>query len=447
MGKFLVRGTLITCDKNNRVIDDGAVLVEGKKIRKVGRYEELAHEEKVEEVLGGSRNIIIPGLINTHTHLSMTLFKGVLEGLSGMNWLNLAWSIESNLTDKDIYAGAMLGCLEMLKSGTTCFADHYFHMHNVARAVNETGIRGALAEAILEFGDEEKGRELVRQGEKFAEKWNGQADGRITCLMGPHSTYTCTPQTLKLAAEAAEDLGIGLHLHLAEHRDEASTVKKRYGMRPIELLESIGFLNRRVLAAHVTFARDDELQILRKNNVNVNVNVYCKMKGGQGIARIREMLDLGINVSLGTDGPASHNNLDMFEEMKLSIAATNLKYKNPAALSASEAVRMATINGAKALGIDNKLGSIEEGKEADLVILNGLSARATPFFNPFALAAQTLCGNDVQHVVIQGRVVVRNGKLTTVHEEEIVRNAETSFRELMSRSGVLAQTNTSGRHK
>jgi len=194
-------------------------------------------------------------------------------------------------------------------------------------------------------------------------------------------------------------------------------------------------LSKHVLAAHVTFANDEELMILKKNQVNVNVNIYCKMKGGQGIARIREMLDMGMNVSLGTDGPASHNNLDMFEEMKLSIAATALKYKNPSALSARESIRMATINGAKAVGLDEKIGSIEEGKEADLVVLNTSTARATPFFNPVVMAAQTLCGNDVEHVIIQGKKVVRHKKVIGINENRIIKEAESRFVRLMNNSG------------
>jgi 5-methylthioadenosine/S-adenosylhomocysteine deaminase len=442
LSPFLVRGTIITCDNKDRIIHDGAILIEDKIIRKVGRYEDLIREGAVEEVLGDKRSIVIPGLINTHTHLSMTLFKGILEGLTGMDWLKLAWSIESNLTEQDIYAGALLGCVEMLKSGTTCFADHYFQMDNVARAIKRTGIRGALAEAVLDFGDRKRGEELLKEGESFAERWHGKADGRIICMMGPHSTYTCTPETLKLASDIARRLGIGIHIHLSEHRDEALRIKRSYGKRPIPLLESIGFLNKHVLAAHVTFASDDDLIILQKNRVNVNVNVYCKMKGGQGIARIREMLDMGINVSLGTDGPASHNNLDMFEEMKLSIAATALKYKNPKALSASDSIRMATINGARAIGLDTKIGSITEGKEADLVVLNASTVRAAPFFNPVVMAAQTLCGNDVEHVIVQGKKVVIHKKVVGIDERRIIKEAEARFVKLMNRSGVKFDSQT-----
>lgn len=432
MNSLLVRGTIITCDKNNNVIEDGAVLIEGKKIIDVGRYEDL-RSYSADEVIGSKRCIVMPGLINTHTHLSMTLFKGLLEGLSGMEWLKLAWSIESELTGDDIYWGAMLGCIEMLRSGTTCFADHYFQMDNVAKAVESTGLRAALAEAILDFGDRSRGEELVKKGKSFAERWNKECNGRINCMMGPHSTYTCTPYTLELASEAAREIGVGIHLHLLEHREEASLVKKRYGKRPLQLLDSINFLGKDVLAAHVTFANDDDLLVLKKKDVNVNVNVYCKMKGGQGIARIREMLDMGINVSLGTDGPASHNNLDMFEEMKLSIAAVSLKYRNPKSLSASESIRMATVNGAKALGIEDKVGSIEKGKEADIIVLNGHSARATPFINPEVIAAQTLCGMDVQHVIVQGKILLRDGKIVCVDEENIIEKAEEKFVQLMNR--------------
>lgn len=436
MGPILIRGEIITVDSEDNVITDGAVLVEEGKIREVGKYEEVRRACKYEEAIGSERSIVMPGLINTHTHLSMTLFKGVLEGLTGMNWLRLAWSIEEHLTPEDIKYGAMLGCMEMLLSGTTCFADHYFQMDNVAEAVSETGVRGALAEAILDFGDESKGSDLADKGRDFVERWNNKVEGRITCLMGPHSTYTCTPSTLGKVRRYADELGVGIHLHLSEHRDEPLRVKRKWGKRPIELLDSLGFLAQDVLAAHVTFANDEELSILAKRRVNVNVNVYCKMKGGQGIARVAEMKKDGINVSLGTDGPASHNNLDMFEEMKLVIAAQALKYKDPSSISASEAIRMATLNGARALSLSAKTGSIEKGKEADIIVLDAENARGTPFFNAPVLAAQTLCGRDVKHVMVNGRLVVRDGEITTVKVQEVLDKAEGQFHSLMERSGT-----------
>jgi 5-methylthioadenosine/S-adenosylhomocysteine deaminase len=432
----LLLGTVVTLDRSDRIIHDGAVLVEEGKISIVGRRSEVSRDSKPEETVGGRRSIILPGLVNTHTHLSMTLFKGVLEGLTGMKWLKRAWAIEAELKPEDIRLGALLGSIEMMKSGTTCFADHYFEMDQVAESVQQAGIRGALAEAILDFGDEERGKELAKKGRRFVERWHNRASGRVTCLMGPHSVYTCTPGTLRLVKEYATELGVGIHLHLSEHREEAAKVKRMWGARPIELLDSLGFLGRDVLAAHVTFADDAELEILAKRRVNVNNNVYCKMKGGQGISRAREMLDLGINVSLGTDGPASHNNLDMFEEMKLAIAAQALKYRRPDALTAKEAIRMATLNGARALHLDKTIGSLERGKDADIVMLDADTSRGTPFYNIPTMVAQTLCGRDVRNVMVRGRFVVRDFKAVGIDEERVIEEAERSFYGLMERSGI-----------
>jgi 5-methylthioadenosine/S-adenosylhomocysteine deaminase len=324
----------------------------------------------------------------------------------------------------------------MIRSGTTLFADHYFMMDEVALAVQKSGMKGALAEAILEFGNEEKGKKLAKKGRDFVKRWNGKAEGRVTCLMGPHSTYTCTPNTLKIVKEYAQDLRVPIHLHLEEFKDEASQAKKKWGKRPVELLESIGFLGPDVLAAHVIFVDDKELGILARRKVNVNNNVYCMMKGGQGIARAIEMMRRGINVSLGTDGPASHNNLDMFEEMKLAIAAQALKYGKPDALDAQTAIRMATINGARALHLEESTGSIEKGKDADLVVLSGSTSKSTPFYNPPVLVAQTLCGGDVTHTMVKGKLLLENGKLVSLDEDYLVRCAEKRFVALMDRSGV-----------
>ena len=427
---------MVTADRRGRVIGGGAVRVEDGKISEVGRYEDVRKGGGADEVLGGERTILIPGLVNTHNHSPMVLFKGVLEGMTGTKWLDLAWAVEAHLKPSDILAGARLACLEMLLSGTTCFADHYFEMDSVATAVEESGIRGALAEAILDFDDESKGAELARKGRAFARRWEKNRSGRVTPLMGPHSTYVCAPKTLELVKEYATDLGVPIHIHVSEHRDEPARVKKKWGRRPIELLDKIGFLGPDVLAAHVTFANDLELGILAKRKVNVNNNVYCKMKGGQGIARAREMLDRGINVSLGTDGPASHNNLDMFEEMKFAIAAQATRYGRPDALSAPEAIGMATINGARAVHLERAIGSLEPGKDADVVVLDSSSARGTPFYNTPTLVAQTLCGRDVAHVMVKGKVVVRGGKAALVNEERVMADAERSFRSLMERSGV-----------
>jgi 5-methylthioadenosine/S-adenosylhomocysteine deaminase len=436
MAGTLLCGTVVTADRKGRVIPHGAVRVEDGKIAEVGRLEDVRRSGGADRSMGGERSIVIPGLINTHNHSPMVLFKGVLEGMTGMRWLETAWAIEANLTPGDVLAGARLACVEMLRSGTTCFADHYFKMDQVAAAVEETGIRGALAEAILEFGDESKGEDLAREGRRFARRWKRSGSGRVTALMGPHSTYTCTPRTLKLVKDYAVDLRVPIHIHLSEHREEPARVRRKWGKRPVELLESIGFLGDDVLGAHVTFVTDRELGLLARRRVNVNNNVYCKMKGGQGVARAREMLDRGINVSLGTDGPASHNNLDMFEEMKFAIAAQALKYRRPDALSAAEAISMATMNGARALHLDRHVGSLEPGKDADVVVLDASSARGTPFYNPETLVAQTLCGRDVADVLVKGRQVVAGGRTTEADEDRIMAGAEESFRSLMGRSGV-----------
>ncbi|MGC8622212.1 MAG: amidohydrolase [Caldisphaera sp.] len=436
MVDVIVLGNIITMDTNNTIIQGGAIAIDSKKIIDIGKSDVIKHNYTADIILGNDRSIIIPGIINSHTHLAMTLFRGLIEGLTGSDWLDLAWSIESNLSDKDVYYGTMLGIIQMIRSGTTCFIDHYYHMDQVALAVEKSGIRGALAETIMDFNNDQKGAELVDKGKKFVERWNGKAEGRIKCLMGPHSTVTCSPNTLRNINEMAQDLNVPVHIHLQENRDELLKIKNMWGERPIGLLEKLGLLNNNLLAAHVTFLSDDELNLLSKRQVNVATCVYGKMKGGQGIARIKEMLGLGINVSLATDGAATHNNLDMFEEMKFAIAAQSVKYKKPNAITAEQALKMATINGAKDIHMDNLFGSIEVGKDADLVIINGSSAKALPYHNYPSLVAQTFSGDDVTDVIIQGRIIMKDKKILTIDETDTLTNAENHFMELMNKSNI-----------
>ncbi len=436
MVDIIARGDILTMNDRKEIITDGAVVVDDGKIVAVGKSEEIGKDYTADISLGGKKSIIMPGLINSHTHLSMSLLRGIFEGLTESNWLNRAWSIESNLTEEDVYAGAMLGIVQMIKTGTTCFADHYYHMDKVAMAVEKAGLRGALAEAILDFGDEQRGLELADKGKRFVERWNGKGDGRITGMMGPHSTYTCSPSTLKTIKEFAEDLKVPIHIHLQERRDEMLKVKEKWGERPIALLQKLGVLNNNLLTAHVVFLQDDELGLLAKGRVNVSNCVYGKMKGAQGIARAREMLDSGINVSLGTDGPATHNNLDMFEEMKFSIAAQSLKYRIPNAITPEEALMMATINGVRSIHIERTTGSIEKDKDADFIVIDGNAAKAVPYHNLPSIVAQTVCGDDVVDSVVQGRVIMKNRKILTLNESDVIDLAERHFYDIMERNGI-----------
>jgi len=429
------RGIIVPMTEDRKVLKEGSIVIEEGKIIAVGSDEAINKEYSADIEIDASKHIVIPGLINTHTHLAMTLFRGVMENVSGMDWLERAWSIESNLTREDVYWGSLLGCLEMIKSGTTCFADHYFFMDAVVDAIRESGIRAALAQAIIEEGGPE-GLDTTLEGSlKFAKQFNGALNGRITCMLGPHSAYTCDPELLNEVKELAEEKGLRVHIHLSESKSELKIIKQRYGTTPIRLLNKIGLLSPYLLAAHVVFADEEEIDLLKRGNVKVNHNPICKMKGGHGISPIAKMIRKGINVSIGTDGAGSNNNLDLLEEMKFAALLQPLAEHDPRAISSWDVLEMATVRGAIALGIEKEVGSIEVGKKADLVFLRRKVPHMIPFHNIPSLIVYSANGNDVDTVMIDGKIVMRNREVLTVKEKDVMREAQRTFEKLLDRSG------------
>jgi len=435
MVDILIRSGIVVPMTERKILKGTSIVVNEGKIVDIGPDKVIRKEYSPDVEIDASNRIVIPGLINTHTHLAMTLFRGVMDGVSGMEWLDRAWSIESNLTRDDVYWGSMLGCLEMIKSGTTCFADHYFFMDAVVDAVKSSSIRAALAQAIIEEGGP-RGIDTTLEGSlNFAKKYHGNAKGRITCMLGPHSAYTCSPDLLKEVKELSDETGLRVHIHLSEGRSELKIVKEKYNTTPIRLLKSIGLLNPKLLAAHVVFADEEEIELLKESGVNVNHNPICKMKGGHGISPVSKMLRKGINVSLGTDGAGSNNNLDLLEEMKFAALLQPLAERDPKAISAWDVLEMATVRGARALGIEDEVGTIEVGKKADLVLLKRKVPHMIPFHNIPSLIVYSANGNDVDTVIIDGKVVMRNKEVLTVKEEDVMREAQRIFEDLLDRSG------------
>ncbi len=435
MADILIRNGIVVPMTGHKVLKETSIVVDEGRIIAIGPDKVIRREYSSDIEIDASNHIVIPGLINTHTHLAMTLFRGIMDGVSGMEWLNRAWSIESNLTSDDVYWGSMLGCLEMIKSGTTCFADHYFFMDAVVDAVKSFSIRAALAQAIIEEGGP-TGIDTTLEGSlKFAKHYHGEANGRITCMLGPHSAYTCSPDLLKKVKELSEETGLRVHIHLSEGRSELKIVKEKYKTTPIRLLKHIGLLNPKLLAAHVVFVDEEEIELLKECRVNVNHNPICKMKGGHGISPVSKMLRKGINVSLGTDGAGSNNNLDLLEEMKFAALLQPLAEQDPKAISAWDVLEMSTIRGARALGIENEVGSIEVGKKADLVLLRRKVPHMIPFHNIPSLIVYSANGNDVNTVIIDGKILMRNREVLTVKEGDVMREAQRTFERLLDRSG------------
>jgi len=422
--------TIITMDKERRVLKNFSIGIEDGRIREVG--ERIGGE--TEFVIDGESKLVLPGLINTHTHLSMTLLRGVADDLPLMQWLNEEiWPIEAKLEDRHVYAGALLGCLEMIKSGTTLFNDMYFSVDEIAKAVKKSGIRGALSLAMIDLGDTGRAKELLGESEKLVKRYRGEE--RIMPLYGPHAPYTCTEETLARVRERADRDGVGVHIHVAETEDEVDNLEETKGKRPFEYLDGIGFLGRDVIAAHSVHVSGKEMEILKRRDVKISHNPVSNMKTAAGTAPVPEYVKRGIAVSLGTDGAASNNNLDIFEDMKVCALLHKVVGRDASLVPAEKVLEFATIGGARALGVEKELGSIEVGKRADVVILDLKKPGLTPLFNPVSHVVYAANGSDVDTAIIDGRIVMRNRKVATLDEGKVLEVGREAAKDLMEKAG------------
>ncbi|MCK4474386.1 amidohydrolase [Candidatus Bathyarchaeota archaeon] len=414
-------------------IKDGAIAVRDGKIVYVGKSSAAA-DIRAETRIDARGNVAMPGLINCHTHAPMTLFRGLAEDQTLDTWLKeTIWPLEAKLKPEDVYAGALLACLEMIKSGTTCFADMYFHEDMVARAVEKSGLRGALAEGIIEAGNEALGEKMLSDGVNFVRSFNGYADSRVTALFGPHAVYSCSPELLAKVRRKASELKAGIHVHLAESKKMAEQIEREQGSSEVEMLDKIGFLETDVIAAHCIELSKKDIQILSKHRVNVAYNPVANMKLGSGTPKIKDLVDYGVNVCLGTDGPASNNTLDMFETVKFAALLQKFTYSNPKILPAHEALKMATINGAKALRLEESVGSLEVGKKADVVLIDFSRPHLTPLHDVYASMVYSASGSDVDTVIVDGRILMENRQVKTLDEQAVMEKAEEAALDLLSR--------------
>jgi len=431
---ILIRGcTVLPMDEKGRVVEKGVIAIRDDVISYVGR-ETGAPSINAEEVIDGHGKVAVPGLVNCHTHLPMTIFRGVAEDQELDRWLSgTIWPLEAKLEPGDVYDGALLGCVEMIKSGTTCFADMYFHEDMVAKAVERVGLRAVLAPGIIEAGDSGRGDRLLREGVEFARKFHGFAGGRVRACLGPHAVYTCSPELLVKVRDRASELGIGVHIHLAESRETAKSVKEKYGFTEVKLLESLGFLKSDVLAAHCIYLSEGEMRIMAKRGVKVSYNPVANMKIALGVPKIRDLMGFGVVVGIGTDGPASNNDLDMFDDMRVGALLQKVFYMDSTVLPVRSVLRMATVGGARALGLEKSVGSLEVGKKADVVLIDFGKPHLTPVHDFYANVVYSARGSDVDTVVVDGKVLMAGGEVKTVDEEEVRVRARESALDLLAR--------------
>jgi 5-methylthioadenosine/S-adenosylhomocysteine deaminase len=418
--------TIVTMDNKQSVIEKGFITIKNGQIINVSKKSGASLSIKAEETIDGEGKVALPGLVNCHTHAAMTLFRGKAEDLKLDQWLrDTIWPLEAKLKPSDIYEGALLGCLEMIKSGTTCFADMYFHEDVIAKAVEKAGLRAVLAPGIIEAGDMKRGKRMLRDAVDFAKEYHGSAGGRVKAQLGPHAFYSCSPRLLRRVREAASKLGVSVHIHLAESAETARALRAKYGFGEVELLERMGFLKGlNVLAAHCVHLSGEEMRLLAKRGVRVAYNPVVNMKLGMGVPKIIELLRLGVTVGIGTDGPASNNTLDMFESMKAAALLQKVWYKDPTVLPAETVLRMATIDGAKALGLEECVGSVEVGKRADLILVDFDKPHLVPRHNLYASLVYSARGSDVDTVVVDGKILMKGRQVKTLNEAEVMRKAQ-----------------------
>ncbi|MBU4533646.1 MAG: amidohydrolase [Eubacteriales bacterium] len=431
---ILVRDVDILQVNGTPMIRSGEIAVENNQITAVGPAGCAPKGFKPQIEINGKGLVATPGLINCHTHAAMSLFRGYADDLPLMEWLNnKIWPIEEKLTEEDIYWGTMLACLEMIRSGTTTFADMYFHMNQVARAVGDAGMRASLCRGLI--GVAPNGEEALTWSHGFAREFHGSANGRITVMLGPHAPYTCPPDYLRLVRDAAVELGVGVHIHLAETRSEITQTAEEHGCTPVQLVEQTGLFEIPVLAAHCVHLSDEDISILTRYGVRVVHNPQSNMKLGSGTAPVVKLLAAGITVGLGTDGVASNNDLDMVEEMRSAAFLQKVTHEDPTVLPAEQALSMATVNGARALGLEDGIGTLEVGKKADIVLWDMHKPHLHPMYDVAAHLVYSAHGSDARTVIVDGRVLMRDYEVLVLDEEAVMAESERRARRLVAEVG------------
>ncbi len=390
------------------------IFIEDNIIREINEKISLEADFKID----GKDKVIIPSFVNAHTHSAMTLLRGYADDMVLQEWLEKKiWPIEAKLTEKDVYWGAKLACLEMIKTGTTVFNDMYWHFHGTAKAVDEMGIRGLISSVLIDFFDSGKAEEQKKTNKKIFEESKKYSD-RVMFSLGPHAIYTVSQESLQWAKEFSEKNNLLIHIHLSETQKEVEDCLKQYKKRPVEYLEHLGFLGPNVIAAHGIWLNNKEIEILNKYDVKIVHNPVSNMKLCSGVLPYKKLKKAGVTVALGTDGCCSNNNLDMLEEAKFASLLQKLN-NNPTVLPAREAFNLLTINGARTVGLN--CGEITEGKLADILLINLKEANFIPNHNSVSNLIYASHGNVVDTTICDGKILMMNRKVEG--EEDILEKA------------------------
>ncbi len=433
-GATIISPGLGGSDEKMAVVDEGAIAIDGERIAYAGPSPAPLEFRNARKRIDASCLIALAGFVNTHTHAAMTLLRGYADDMVLMDWLNKKiWPIEAHLDSEDVYWGAMLACVEMIRAGVTTFADQYFFMDDTAKAVRDSGIRACLSRGLIATSPDSS--QALRENIELCQTWDGGANGRITTMLGPHAPYTCPVDFLEKVMEAAEELGVGMHIHLSETLGEVEESRAKHGgMSPIELMDSIGLFGFRTLAAHCVHVSAKDIEILSSKGVGVAHNPGSNMKIASGVAPVPAMLRAGVKVGLGTDGACSNNNLDLLEEARLAAFLHKVANNDPTVIPAEQALTMATLGGAKAMGMDSDIGSLEPGKKADIILLDMNKPHMYPKHDLTSHIVYSARASDVTTVIINGELVMEDGVLTGIDEQEVLQTAEERAKALVRKA-------------
>jgi len=438
---LIKNGTVVTMDKSNSV-ERGDVLIRDGRIAQIGG--EI--NETADEVIDAAGCAVLPGFVQTHIHLCQTLFRGSADDLSLIDWLKKrVWPMEAAHTPESLRASAELGIAELIKGGTTCALtmETVRHTEAVLRVVEETGFRATVGKCMMDKGDgvpaelHEDTRASINESLALIQQWHGQAGGRIRCCFAPRFAISCTRELLSEVSALAKQHQVMIHTHASENKHECEIVESETGMRNVAYLDSLGISGAHVLLAHCVHLETPEMETLARTKTNVAHCPSSNLKLGSGLARIAEMLARKISVSLGADGAACNNRLDMFTEMRTAALLQKLAH-GPEVLPAGQALRMATLDGARALGLADEIGSLEAGKRADVIVIDLKRPHATPETDVVSSVVYSAQPADVTTTIIDGRIVLRDGELLTLSETTVIENANREASALANRAGVSA---------
>ena len=416
-------GTLLSMVDGESPVPNARILIKGNKILDIQSSDAPGESAPGAEIIQAGKGLIMPGLMNAHTHTAMTLFRGLADDLPLKQWLfeKIFPAEAAHINEENVYWGVLLGCLEMIASGTTTFSDGYFLQDQTIQAVQESGLRAIVAQGIIDFPAPGLAdpKENLNRGREFLLKWRGFSD-RIHPGLFCHSAVTCSDNTLQGAMEISEEFSSPLQIHLSETAEEVSEMMNRTGERPTAHLHRLGLLTRNLIAVHAIHLSPEEMDLLCLGGVRVVHTPESNMKLASGICRAWEMIGRGLHLGLGTDGCASNNNLDLFQEMDCAAKLQKVYNMDPTHMDAETVLKMATSEGAKVLGLDREIGTIEKGKKADLIVVDMNSPHLVPLYNPVSTMVYSASGADVKDVVVDGKILMRDRAFQTLDPTEIM---------------------------